>query len=147
MEYYAFDPGETTGWARFEDGRLTDFGYEKFEDFHNFLLTLAPDLYVVEDYIIRPYTVQKGYSHQWNKGHTLRVIGAIELHGTILDIKVVKQQPSIKSAMAAQSGLNTKLSSKFRHSVDAILHGMYYAQKQLGVNPNLERLRGSQTSS
>lgn len=131
--YLAFDPGGTTGWALCRRGRPTDMGEVPFDDVFSFLLEerWAPvRLYVVEDYIIRPQSVQGGYTHQWNKGEALRVIGAIELVCNAKKAALVKQQPSIKDLASKRLTGKPYKETRVTHMGDAALHGFYWYWKE-----------------
>ena len=88
------------------------------------------DLWVVEDYIIRPKGITQGYEHQWNKGTALRLIGAIELRVHQLGAELKKQQPSIKPIAAKKSGVPYTPKKKGTHMFDAVLHGNHYLDKE-----------------
>lgn len=127
MEFLAFDPGETTGWARFVDSAPVAVGTVGLDELYPWLESDGKaELYVIEDYIIRP---MGNYQHQWNKGNPLRVIGALTHKAFLLGIEVVLQQPSIKDMARRHLGM-PKTSSTFRHSYDAVLHGHYYNLKK-----------------
>ena len=78
------DPGETTGWALFEDHQLVRWGQERtvidgeirWEKI-NFLFTEnMPDFVVCEDYRIYEHKLAR---HSFSPVLTLRIIGGIEL--------------------------------------------------------------------
>lgn len=129
-EMICVDPGKTTGWARFYNGTLNMVGEVEFEDTWNWLRDLSPDLFVVEDYIIRPGSIQGGYNHQWNRGHALQIIGAIKYHATVEHCEMVLQQPAIKPLGYKFMGGEYVKGKKGQHMKDAVAHGFYYLSKQ-----------------
>lgn len=123
----AIDPGNTTGFAFFQQGRESpvSFGEVKADDFNKWLRSISdPKLWVVEDYIIRP-----GTANQWNKGDTLKLIGRIELYTDILGANLVMQQPSIKPLGYGHAGMEYVKGKSGMHIYDAIAHGAFYRAK------------------
>jgi hypothetical protein len=67
IRYTVIDPGKFIGWARFLNAMPQTVGILKFgDDFWDWLDEEKPELFVVENYIIRPKHTQGGYAHQWN---------------------------------------------------------------------------------
>lgn len=126
MRFIALDPGASTGYAEFEDAYPVEAGVLKFGDeFNDWLDNQHPELWVVEDYIVRPQNVA-GYGHQWSKGEALQIIGAVKFHARSRMIPLILQQPSIKPMAAKMSGLEYKKGKKGVHMNDALLHGSYF---------------------
>lgn len=126
------DPGGTTGVATFVNGKPASIDQLKYDEFPEWLKINHPDLWVIEDYIIRPQYQSGGYGHQWNKGEALRIIGMLEYHAILDGTPLTKQQPSIKPMAAKLLGQNYKANSSdpYRHSKDAVLHVQWYLHKQ-----------------
>lgn len=138
IETISIDPGPHLGWARYRDEILTEFDTLATKgEFFYWLTFQNPQVFVVEDYIIRPVK-SGGFDHQWNKGETLRMIGAIEFQAHRVGAKFVLQQSSIKPAAYGQMGGKYKKGKANMHHMDAVAHGHYYLVKQgvikLGVN-------------
>lgn len=89
------------------------------------------DIWVVEDYFVRPANKKGGYSHEWNRGDTLRIIGAIEYHAFMFGAEFVLQQPSQKVMGYKLMGKEYKKGKGGMHIFDAIAH----AQVFFGKNP------------
>ena len=136
-EWIAIDPGDTTGWATFTQVQRLPLAMGEWDvdDYLNHVAEATYGLWVIEDYIIRPKSVQHGYEHQWNKGTALRLIGAVELRARQLHAVVVKQQPSIKPIAAAKSGVPYTPKKRGTHMFDAILHGSHYLDKEYPIAP------------
>lgn len=149
MRYLSLDPGATTGWAVMERGKPLKMGESPLAEFHSFLRAVSEEveLYVVEDYIIRPASVQGGYSHQWNKGEALQVIGAVKYQAFLQGAEVVLQQPSVKPMGAKVSGIPYTPGKSGTHMFDAILHGCYYWYKKEGPSAENEIKGGSGDSA
>lgn len=133
MKYLALDPGNTTGWAVFDTntGRPTELGECKYgEELVILLQEKDVSFYVVENYRIRPRAVA-GFAHEWSEVLPARAIGYIEFHAISKAREVIYQEPSIKPIVAQRFGLPNKGS----HQMDAVLHGAYYAWKELKLAP------------
>lgn len=126
MIYTAIDPGETVGWAVFDGQHPIEFGTSKYPDeFHNWLQDHKTELFIVEDYKIRPRV-----NHDWNAGTTLRCIGAILYHAARSGVPVELQQPSIKPVGYGMMGKEYIKGKKGQHIMDALAHGVYYFRKK-----------------
>lgn len=127
MRMIALDPGTHCGYAIFENEFPVEFGtlHGEEEIYHWLKQQVAVDLFVVEDYKIRPVG-QKGFNHSWSNVFPAQVIGAIKFHATTYGIPVVLQQPSIK-AMGSKMAFNEEYKKRGdNHDKDAVIHGVYY---------------------
>ena len=91
----ALDPGETTGWAIFNQGVLKHSGQlitKTVEDSVEALRELF-DEYPLTKIIYEDYKVYswKSQSHSWDALHTPRLIGCIQTLGVLLKIPMSKQ--------------------------------------------------------
>lgn len=129
----AVDPGNTTGWALFEQNsqKPYEIGEVKKEGFHKWLDgNTGVNIWVVEDYIIRPPNRKAGgHDHFWNKGDTLRLIGAIERHAHVTKALFYLQQPSLKPLAYKQMGMEYVKGKSGMHMHDAIAHGVHFIGK------------------
>ena len=129
----AVDPGATTGWAQFSsyEEKPIRVGEVRKEVIYGWLEEFkgAVDIWVVEDYIIRPPKAQKGFEHFWDKGHTLRLIGSMEYRAYIDNCKFILQQPSIKPMAYKMMGQEYKKGKQKMHIPDAIAHGVHFIRK------------------
>lgn len=146
MNFLSIDPGGTTGFAHFlqeedEQWRVKTFGEVAKADVYDWIEDTGPDLYVVENYRVRPQSIS-GYSHQWSSGETLRIIGALESRARRIGSPLVLQEPAIKPVGYAHAGLKYVKDKKGMHVQDAIAHGVFYLVKQLKVNPKSLHLAG-----
>jgi len=138
------DPGETTGWALFENGLLTKCDQEKTVDtdkliWHNLeklFYAHKPTQVVCEDYRIYAHKLER---HSNSQVMTLRLIGGIDLlcenNDAMRDAGFGWFSIPIHYQMAAQAkGFITDDRLKdwgmwqegMKHSRDAIRHGLYY---------------------
>lgn len=126
------DPGETTGWALFYHGDLSQHGQWR---------TLAPstlandiaavdaarplDLIVYEEYRVRG---NKFKEHVGSEVVTIQHIGAIKVVSSELTIPIVKQTAGMAKGFATDAKLRRweLYQSNKRHANDAIRHGCYY---------------------
>ena len=111
-----------------------EFGEVSLADFDewalNHIRTPRADVWVVEDYIIRP--PQKGQNfgnHNWNRGETLRLIGKLEMVAIVGAVDFHLQQPSIKPLGYGQAGMEYKKGKPGMHIYDAIAHGTFWINK------------------
>lgn len=135
----AIDPGGTVGWAKLniETAMPIEFGEEKIETewgFEQWLNPHLPDAIVVEDYFIRPASMQRSkYAHSWDKGVALRQIGAVKYHCYQFDIPFALQQPSQKPMGYKIMGKEYVKGKAGQHKFDAIAHGVLYIAKVYGT--------------
>ena len=126
------DPGETTGFAVFEDGHLATSGQmvgneesSIYNQLSNLFITIKPNRVLIEDYRIY---ADKANTHTWNPLITVRVIGGVEMLCAMMDIRIHYQMASTAKGFCD----NTKLqawnmySKGNRHATDAIRHGCYF---------------------
>lgn len=126
--YLALDPGDTTGWAQFEeDGKGVTFDsfYGK-EKLYEFLDAAAPQVIICEDYKLFPW---KAANQSWSRLDTVRAIGAIEYWAYLHNAKVIFQDPKIKSIGYMWAGIPKPKNHSESHHVDAYVHGVYFLQK------------------
>jgi len=152
MKLLSIDPGTHTGFAVWYYGsdkvQLLEMGESK--DIQNFYNTLTTgdlndvDQIVAEDYKIRPSNMNKGWSHQWNNGPALQVLGAIDLFATMYSIPVFRTQPSV---LPVGCGIINYKYDKKKHvpnRISAIAHGAWWLVKHKYTIPGAI-LVGSET--
>ena len=135
MKVMAIDPGGTTGFALFNGELIPEaVGEVKQDDLFDWLSSYKDvDIWVVEDYFVRPGKGKNGYQHQWNRGDTFRIIGAIHFHAFLTRSEFQLQQPSQKVMGYKLMGKEYVKGKKDMHMFDAIAHGHVYLSK----NPRL----------
>jgi len=149
MNYLVLDPGEMTGWALFNyEGRPLQMGRLRYPTAKNLKDELNPwldqitadtaDLFVVEEYMLRTRNNSgrpAHYTPEWDRVYTARAIGAIERRAHELNVPIYWQYPSILPTAAQAFNLSLTKFRGAQHPVDAVLHGLYYAWKRLGILP------------
>lgn len=123
--YLAIDPGETTGWAAFDDegtilamGQFTQKEQTKWLDEH-ILSTL-------KEVICEEYRNYKGGTFRGQKNQTSKNIGAIELICELRGVPYVLQPANIKKIGYKFAGLGAAPSNHaISHQYDAVAHGTY----------------------
>lgn len=145
--WLTIDPGETTGWAIWQDLQRVEagqtqlwqfidaldawaasgvspdiFDVENWDDGTNFL-----DLIVMEDWVLYPPGVGSGPPEPWNKQRTVRGIGAIELIARQNHIPLELQGTDTKEIAIAAGAEELFLSPvhENRHANDATMHGVF----------------------
>lgn len=136
----AIDPGETTGWALFEEGKLTRWGQEETvtkvgkEKVLNWaplmrLFTMSPDVVVCENYRIYAHKLER---HSFSQVETLRLIGGIDLLCSMCNGKgptpiyyqmSVQHKGFVKDERLKEWGF---WKEGQKHSRDAIRAGIYF---------------------
>ncbi len=134
----AIDPGETSGIALFENGKLLSVdqidGTEYDGDFNremsqqlsltSLFIRACPTHVVVEDYKVYAHKTKE---HTWSSLHTPKLIGAISLLCGQRGLQPIMQMASCKQFVT-----NDKLkawdmyTTGQQHARDAIRHGCYF---------------------
>ncbi len=127
--YLALDPGETIGYAVFnQNGQLIDMGQFRFEKFLEEIETIFPstiEVCVIEDY--KNYAWQK--QKKWSRNNTSKVIGKIELFAELRKAKVVLQPASCYGIGAKWGGFEIPQNHDISHQFVAAAHGIYWLQE------------------
>lgn len=140
----SFDPGKRTGIAvfDFEKGELKTKSILDYDEFATVLNSIfrAPHAIVVEDYIIRPGTGNRGHT----RGEAMRVIGQLEAASHRIGCRLVKQRPEVRLVAAKWAGYQVPR-GHMPDDTSAWLHGIYYLRQQGRYITALERKRNEGT--
>lgn len=133
------DPGETTGWAYFNNHQLVESGQWSTKDRAVAALSLIHSLeeyleeqdtildvrLVMEDY--RMYSWKKD-EHTFSKLHTPKLIGAFEAASYFSGVPYTMQMAGTAKSFATDDLLEHwgMWQKGQRHARDAIRHGLYY---------------------
>jgi len=145
------DPGETTGWALFEDHQLVRWGQIptvvdgkiKWHELDLLFIDTMPDYVVCEDYRVYDHKLDR---HSYSQVPTLRLIGGIDLMCNLgwytveeaedVDNSYYEQHTCpihYQMAVTAKSFCTDEKLKQWgfwqegmRHSRDAIRHGCYF---------------------
>lgn len=125
--YVALDPGETTGWATFdENGEVLKYGQFHQTEQTKVLTELIHDkvkAVIIEDYQNYAWKQQK----RWSRNQTSKNIGAIEMLCEMRNIPYHLQPANIKSIGYKFAGLGEAPSNhSISHQYDAVAHGTYW---------------------
>lgn len=132
MIHIWFDPGDTTGWALFEDGLPIEMGELHYpsELFGTLVgLISRAELCGFENYRIQPKNSSaRGYTPFWSEALPIRVIGAIEFASFQSDPnrRMVSQNSDIKPSGYGYAGMKYVKGKKGMHKEDAIAHGTFW---------------------
>jgi hypothetical protein len=143
MTYYFIDPGETTGWAKFNDkGETITLGQVK--GFDNFCTWLEdniegilsqklyseehiPEMVCVEEFKLYPW---KSQAQMWSEFITCQVIGAIKFRCYQFGIKVQMLRAADYPMGFRFQGLDVPPHSNPLHDqLVAHAHGVFWLQK------------------
>ncbi len=138
--YWAFDPGETTGYATFnEEGELMAAGQiYGFDSLVEWLAVTPSDrlkAVICEDFIILR---KKAAVFAGNKMEVIQAKGAIRAHTSSKKVKFILQRSDIKPIAERLTGVRPKGKHSENHWVDALNHGKYYLIKQGICKGNLD---------
>lgn len=98
---------------------------------------------VCEDYIIDPRPKDRGgsgYNHQWDRGITLRQIGALRLLCEMKYWKLVLQPNFRKPAGYGYMGKKYVKGAKGQHTLDALAHLMFYGVEHKLWAPTIQEM-------
>lgn len=135
----ALDPGHTTGWSLWEEGKMTTCGQldwvvdrkgqnEGRVDYHAiiaFFNDIQPDCVIYEDYRVYAHKLER---HTHSQVLTLRIIGAIETLATMGNVPAFKQMAATAKGFCTDPLLKRWgfWEKAQRHSRDSIRHGAYF---------------------
>lgn len=131
--YLAIDPGETSGWAKFdENGDIMEMGQIKLSALGEFNLLIHEGLeeVIVEDYRNHGYKAQK----RWGRNETSKIIGRIETLCELAGVTCIKQPNTAKPMGYKYMGMEQPKNHSISHQWDAAAHGVYRLQGT-GIRP------------
>jgi hypothetical protein len=127
------DPGETTGWSIFHEGKLIDWGQSKTVEDGNIIwneiqmlfLHSQPSHILCEDYRIYQHKLDR---HSFSPVLTLRIIGGIDLLANQTHISINYQMASQAKGFVTDDKLKlwNFWQSGQRHARDSIRHACYF---------------------
>ncbi len=132
--YVAFDPGDTTGWATFDEkGKTLQMGqFTNEEQTEALKVLIHPKVLMViaEDYRNHAWMQQK----KWGRNQTSKNIGKIELYCEIMEVPYVLQPNTVRSMGYKYLGTQQPKNHSISHQFDANAHGVYWLQTN-GIRP------------
>lgn len=138
--YLALDPGETTGWALFDEkGEILSMGQYCQGDQTKWLTkNLTSDLKAV---ICEEYRIyNKARQRQWSRNRTSKNEGAIELLCDMRSVPFFLQPANIKSIGYKWAGLGEAPSNHaISHQYDAVAHGTYWLRQRGILKPSVPK--------
>lgn len=136
----AWDPGDTTGWACWdENGVMLDMGQCSYEDIPKTFKELEKygvhKTVIVEDYVLFSKRAQ---SQVGSRMKAPKGIGSLEALAYTVGATLIKQDASIKSTALKWSQIKMPSRHSSTHKYDAFLHGYYWLVKEGLVKTALE---------
>lgn len=123
----SLDPGGTTGWSLFKNGKLVDGGQVKGSnlEMEKLIVQMKPSVIVCEAFLLYPW---KAKSLAWSSLQTSQLIGAIKLIGRQQRVRIVEQGANLAKNFCSDDLLKMwrMYSPTKRHMNDSIRHGAYY---------------------
>ena len=136
--YLALDPGETTGWATFDDkGVIIEWGQVIQADLHKWLdKTITSDLRAVISEEYRIYSSRR--QRQWSRNQTSKNEGAIEAICSLRDVPFFLQPANVKKIGYLWAGLGAAPSNhSISHQWDAVAHGTFWLRSKGILKPSI----------
>lgn len=127
--YLAYDPGKTTGWARFSDaGDAVSYGQVDLEELMDHLDEMAATgepiiAVIVEDWLLFK---KKAAQQVGSRMEASQAIGILKKFAKDVDAEFILQPSNIKSIAQKWTQLKPVGSHSQSHWVDAFNHGAYY---------------------
>lgn len=126
----AIDPGETTGWAIYDEGALTHLGHlnckeHAYTEIRRLLEDRLPTQIVCEDY--RVYA-NKTDAHTWSELFTPKLIGGICMWADTYCTPIHFQMAATVKPFCSPIRLREWgfWKESHRHAMDAVKHGAYF---------------------
>jgi len=127
--WIAIDPGETTGYAIFDDvGELVTNGAIKGHDTFLDWLDERTDVFdgcILEDYQVR----NQQFNHQGSRVPTIQLIGAIKRWARKRSIPVHLQRSDVLPVACKFIGFPYKRGIHVPDHISALAHGVYWLQQ------------------
>lgn len=128
--YLAIDPGNTTGWAIFDDnGETIEFneitGHDAFLDWLD-ERTESFDEVIIEEYRVR----NQQFNHQGSTIPTVQLIGAITRWARKRGIPISMQPSSVLPIACKFVGYPYRQGSHVPDRISALAHGVFWLQKK-----------------
>jgi hypothetical protein len=148
MHLFGIDPGEHVGWCFgiLDEGVFTVQNVQEwtpkqlYDWMKENLNPEFPGIIVCEDYRIDPRPKAQGgsgYNHQWDKGITLRQIGALGFLCQVNGWEFVLQPNYRKPAGYGFLGMKYVRGKKGAHATDALAHLAFYGVERRLWGPNI----------
>jgi hypothetical protein len=136
--YLAIDPGETTGWAAFdESGTIVAIGQFKQAEQNDWLdANIKPTLKAV---ITEDYTNHPGKQRNWTRNQTSKNIGSIETVCHLRRVPIFLQRNTCKSIGYKYMGMEPPSNHSISHQYDAAAHGTYWLRIKGILRPTIPK--------
>ena len=125
----SLDPGETTGWATFKDGKLHEWGQiptlGDWAEIRDLILRISPTYIVCENYRVYEHKLER---HANSEVFTLRLLGVIEYLCWEHEISLIYQMAAVAKTFCTDARLKEWdfWQPGMKHARDAIRHGCYF---------------------
>lgn len=145
VAYLALDPGDTTGWAEFDDaGEPVGYGQVVEAELTQFLTehisnNLDLKAVICENFLLYGHKAMAQTNGRARKMGTSKKIGKIELICELRGVPVILQPASNKPIGYMWAGLQPPSNHGISHQFDAVAHGVYYLQNNGIKKPSLRK--------
>lgn len=127
--YLAFDPGKTTGWARFSDeGEAVGYGQLNLDELIEYTNSVLAEDETIQAVIVEDWLLFKKKAAQQvgSRMEASQAIGILKKLATDAGAKFVLQPSNIKSIAEKWTQIKPVGSHANSHWVDAFNHGAFY---------------------
>lgn len=137
VAYIAIDPGETSGFAMFDEvGELLKIGqYRQSEQSQWLSENIQPTLMgvICEDYKNHSWKKQKN----WSRNQTSKNIGAIEIICDLRQVPYYLQANTVKAIGYKYMGIEPPSNHSISHQYDAAAHGTFWLRTKGILKPTI----------
>ena len=129
--YLSFDPGQTTGWCKFDDlGNATQWGQASFEELMDLCKEWEKEKWtaiIYEDFILFSKKARQQAGSRMPASQAIGIIKTL-IHAT--GATAIRQSSDIKSGAEKLTQMKAPSNHAESHWVDAFNHGAYYLIKK-----------------
>ena len=147
--YLAYDPGKTTGWARFSDaGEAVSYGQVDLDELMEHLDEMAFEREEIKAVIVEDWLLfkKKAVQQVGSRMEASQAIGILKKFAKDNNAEFILQPSNVKSIAQKWTQLKPVGSHANSHWVDAFNHGAYYLINAGIRQTELERQHDSKTS-
>lgn len=128
------DPGDTTGIAIFDEGKLVQRSQMNWDTFLEYLTEVWTRMTTI---VVEDYRLRKGKQAQQtgSRFQAVQVIGALKYHCKIHNAEFKLVDVQAKTLGALYSGVKPPSDHKKSHEIDAYNIGIYWLVKENIIEP------------
>jgi hypothetical protein len=142
--YLAIDPGDMTGWAKFdENGKILEYGQVSEAEFMEWITENVHENLkhvICEDFLLYQHKAMSQTNSRARKMKTSKKIGQLEMTCQLRGVPITLQPASNKPIGYMWGGLGEAPSNhSISHQFDAYAHGVFFLQKNGIRKPSIPK--------